>query len=238
MNTTVFYGLILALAGIVISLVSFFAGLQSDHIKYIQWVNWTSLAATFVILYLGGEAKRKEQNPPYLSFGKAFGTLFLIGLLSTVLGSVWQFIHVSFIHPDFGEYMKIYQQEQMAAQGMSDAQIEKVVASQAFMFKPVMLLIMGLLMGTIFSAILALLHGMALIRRHKLAKLLMIYAGILGGLGLVFGGLGGLMAGKFLIGAAKGLAINVAVAALGWGLLLKFTGYAPDAPEDAVPPPM
>jgi len=238
MNTTVFYGLILALVGIVISLVSFFAGLQSDHIKHLQWVQWASAAATFVILYLGGEAKRKECNPPFVSFGQAFGTLFLIGLVSAALGSVWQFIHVSFIHPDFGEYMKIFQQEQMAAQGMSDTQIEKVVASQAFMFKPVMQLIMGLIGGTVICAILALLHGLALVRRHKLSKLIIIYAAICGGLGLVFGGLGGLMTGKFLLGAAKGLATNVAVAVIGWGLLLKFTGYAADAPEDAVPPPM
>lgn len=230
MNTTVFYGVALAVAGFVINLVSYFAGLQTDYIKYFKYVEWASLAIIFAGLYLGADARRKELPGAVMSFGQAFVAVFLIGLIYTVLSCVTGYIHTQIIHPDYAQYRLADLREQLVAQGLSEAQVEAAQSVQSKMFGPVGLLLTIFFGGLFMVVVLGLLHAMALVRRRTLVKLLVTYSIILGCLGLVFGGLGGLQSGGFLLGAAKGLAINVAVAAVGWGLLLKLTGYAPDAP--------
>lgn len=233
MNTTVFYAVVIAAAAFVINLISFFAGLQTDHIKHFQAVQWVTLAVIFVGLYLGADTKRKELPGARMTFGQAFGAVFLIGLLYTVLSVIGGYIHTQFIHPDFAQYMLANIREQISSQGVPEAQLEGIMGFQAKMFSPTGMIITGLIFGTIFSAILSLFHALALTRRRTMFKLLLIYGIVFGSIGLVFGGLGGLPKGAFLLGAVKQFAINVVVAVGGWGLLLKLTGYAADAPPPA-----
>lgn len=238
MNTTFFYAVVVTLVAFAITLVAYFTGLQSDHIRHFQYVQWVTMAVIFVGLYLGADARRQELPGATLRYGQAFGIVFVIGLLYTLMGTVTGYVHMAFIHPDFSQYLLINAREQMAAQGLSEAQMDAAAGFQAKLLSPVGLVISGLIGGLFLSVVLALLHALALTRRRPLAKLLLIYALILGGVGLVLGGLGGLGKGEFLLGAAKGLAINVAVAVVGWGLLLKLTGYAADAPAPVEEPPM
>lgn len=230
MNTTVFYAVALAVAGFVINLVSYFTGLQTDYIRYSQYVQWGVMALIFVGLYLGADARRKELPNARFTFGQAFLAVFLIGLLYTALAVVTGYIHTQFIHPDFAQYMLAHIREQIVAQGVPENSIENVMSFQEKLFSPVGMILAGVFGGLFLSGFLGLLHAMALIRRRSLVSLLVTYAIILGCLGMVTGGLGGLAKGGFLVGAAKGLAINAALALAGWGLLLKFTGYAADAP--------
>lgn len=238
MNTTVFYALVLTIVSFAINLVAFFTGLQSDLIRHFQYVQWVSMAVMFVGLYLGAEARRKELPGATLRYGQAFGIVFVIGLLFTAMSTVTSYLHTAFIHPDFGQYLLINAREQMVAQGMSEAQMDAAAGFQEKLLSPAGLMISGLIGGIFLTLVIALLHAMALTRRRPLARLLVTYAIILGSIGLIFGGLGGLAKGEFLLGAAKGLAINAVVAVVGWGLLLKLTGYAADAPAPVEEPPM
>lgn len=230
MNTTVFYGVALAVAGFVINLISYFAGLQSDHIKYSQYVQWVTMTVIFVGFYLSADAKRKEGPGATMSYGQGFVAVLLTGLVFVVLSAVTGYIHTAFIHPDLPQYVLSNIRSEMLSQGMPERQIEAAMGFWEKVMTPVGMIIFGLCVNFFITVFFALLHPIALVRRRPLAKVLIIYAIIFGSLGLVFGGLGGIPKGGFLLGAAKGLAINVACAVIGWGLLLKLTGYAADAP--------
>lgn len=230
MNTTLFYAAILVGSQVLLNLLAYFTGLQSDHVKYLQYVQWFGAAVVFVALYLGAEAKRKEQPNQALTFGGAFTAIFLIGLIYAAVGSVANYLHFTYIAPSFPDYMADFVRGQMLEQGVPESAVDNAVNMQRKFMQPGMGSVFFFIMSLVTAVILGLLHAMALVRRRSMTSLLITYSIILGVLGLVFGGLGGLMKHEFLLGAAKGMAINVAVAVIGWGGLLKATGYAADAP--------
>ena len=92
MNTTFFYALILAVSNIVLSLVSFFLGYQTDKMAEGKWFGWLtmvlSLALAFVLTWLGVKSVREESADKSLRYGKGVGTGFLINLYSGVIGSI------------------------------------------------------------------------------------------------------------------------------------------------------
>ncbi|MBI2511374.1 MAG: DUF4199 domain-containing protein [Opitutae bacterium] len=230
MNTTLFFSVILIVCHVVLALVGFFTGLQAENVRYLQYVQWLGAAVVFVVLYLGAEAKRKERPNQAFTFGGAFLAIFLIGLIAAVGSAVANYFHIKYLSPAFPDYMADHIRGQFVDQGMPESRIDGAVEMQRKLFQPGLGSVVLFVMSTLTAAVLGLLHGLALVRRRSLKSLLTIYALILGALGLIFGGLGGLMKHEFLLGAVKGLAINVAVAVIGWGALLKATGYAADAP--------
>lgn len=232
MNTTLYYALLLTGTQVLLNLLSYFTGLQSEHIRHLQYVQWVSLCAIFALLYLGADAKRKERPDRAFTYGQAFAAVFLIGLTFAALNSAANFIHFKFIHPDFADYMIDLTRSQMLERGVPEASIEAAERGQRMMLQPGISTAVSFLATLLAVCLLGLLHAVALVRRRTVKEVLLLNAGILGALGLILGGLGGMMQGGFLLGAAKGLAINIGVSLAGWWLLLRFTGYAPDAPPE------
>lgn len=232
MNTTVFYAMLLVGAQVLINLLSYFAGLQTDYIRHFQYVQWVATLVIFVLLYLGADAKRKERPKASHTYGQAFLAVFLIGLLYSAVGAITHFVFFRYVNPDFSSYMLDFSRAQMVEQGIPEASIDSFMSVQTKLMSPGISSALGFVISIVMTLFLALTHAVALTRRRPLGRLLLIYAVILGALGLVFGALGGLPKGEFLVGGIKGLAINVIVAVAAWGGLLKFTGYAPDAPPE------
>ena len=125
MNTTFFYGLILAVSNIVLTLVCFFLGYQTDKMAQGRWIaSLLPLVVTIIVMWLGIKAAREEAKDKSLSYGKGVGTGFLIALYAGLIGAVYTFIHFTFINPNFADYAIDMVRAKMDAGGMSDSQME------------------------------------------------------------------------------------------------------------------
>lgn len=159
MNTPFFYGLVLAFGNIVLTLVFFFLGYQTDKMLQGRWiVTLLPLAMTIIVMWLGIKATREEAKDRSLSYGKGVGTGVLIALYAGLIGAIYTFIHFTFINPNFADYAIDMVRQQWIARGMSDSQMEAAEKFTRLMYKPAVLAILG----TIFSPLIGLVISLIL----------------------------------------------------------------------------
>jgi uncharacterized membrane protein YeaQ/YmgE (transglycosylase-associated protein family) len=147
MNTTLFYGLILAASNIVLTLVFFFLGFQTDKIAEGRWFGLLPFALVIVVTWLGIKAVREEAKDKALSYGKGVGSGVLINLYAGVIGSIYSFIHFTYINPNFCDYMMNMTRQKWAEAGMSDAQMDAILGL-------IMTVFFGLVVALVVSAFL------------------------------------------------------------------------------------
>lgn len=169
MNTTFFYGLILAVSNIVLTLVFFFLGYQTDKIAQGRWISFLlPLAVTVIVLWLGIKAAREEAKDKSLSYGKGVSTGFLISLYSSLIGTVYGFIHFKFINPNFVDYSIDAAREKWVQAGLSDAQMEAAEKGMRMFMSPVVLTITGFLISLVIGLVIALILS-AFLKRQPAA---------------------------------------------------------------------
>jgi hypothetical protein len=156
MNTAFFYGLVLALANIVLSLVSYFLGFQTDRIAQEQWFSFLGLLVFVVILWLGIRAMREEAADKSLSYGRGVGGGALISLYSGLIGMVYTFIHFTFINPSYVDYRIDATRPKWIQAGLKDAQMETADKVLRFVYAPVPFSILALLMTVLLGVVVAL----------------------------------------------------------------------------------
>jgi len=157
MSTTLLYALIMAIAQIVVTLIAYFLGYQTDHMASGQWFSSIApLVVLIVILTLGIKAVRDEQPGKGLSFGKGVGTGTLIVLFSSIITSIYAFIHFTYVNPSFVDYAIEAARVKWAAKGMVEAQMEKAEGFMRWIFKPAVQSIAGFIFGNIIGVILSL----------------------------------------------------------------------------------
>ena len=116
------YGVIIALAVIVFSLILFLLNLTESGLKYISYV--ILLAGIFLAQlnfrnkYLGG----------YIEYGKAFTVGMLTSLFLALIMGIYTFIFVKYIDPGAMEEGMALAEQKMMNKGMSDAEIEQGMA--------------------------------------------------------------------------------------------------------------
>ena len=159
MNTALFYGIVLALANIVLSLVGYFLGFQTERIAMEPWFNLIGLVAFIVILWLGIRAAREDSKDKSLSYGRGVLTGFLISLYSTLISIVYTIIHMTYINPAYVDYKVDALRQKWMQAGLSDARMAAAEKYVRFMFTPVplaiYLLIVLVFIGVVISLILA-----------------------------------------------------------------------------------
>jgi uncharacterized membrane protein (DUF441 family) len=167
MNTAFFYGLILAVSNIVLTLVGFFLGFQTDKMAEGRWFGWLSLVVGILVTWLGVRAVREESADKSLSYGKGVGSGFLINLYAGVIGSIYGFIHFTFINPDFADYA--IDQAKQNAKNVSDAQLAQMEKIMRFMMSPAIMSIWGFIMALVFGIVIALIVSAFLKREPQVA---------------------------------------------------------------------
>jgi hypothetical protein len=168
MNTPFFYGLVLAFGNIVLTLVFFFLGYQTDKMVQGRWiVSLLPLVMTIIVMWLGIRAAREEAKDGSLSYGKGVGTGVLIALYAGLIGAIYTYIHFTFINPSFADYSIDMVRQQWAAKGMSDAQMETAEKYTRFMYKPAVLAILGIILSPLFGLVIALILSVFLKRKKE-----------------------------------------------------------------------
>lgn len=156
MNTTLFYGVVLALTNIVLSLISFFLGFQTEKINQGQWFGLLNLVAAIVVLWLGLRAVREDATDKSLSYGKGVLTGFLISLYSGAIGMVYTFVHLHFINPNYVDYLIDASRQKWIEAGLDDAKMAAAEKFMRFIMSPPIMSVSGFIMALFSGVIIAL----------------------------------------------------------------------------------
>lgn len=126
MSTKFTYAIVHTFSQAAFSILLFFTGFQTEKLATGQKLEWLRMIISFVVLYLGVKAVREEAPGKGLSYGQALGAGSLISLYASLMGAVYNYIHLKFINPSFFTYQLALMREQWAAKGIPDAQIDKM----------------------------------------------------------------------------------------------------------------
>lgn len=119
----------MSLAGALLTLLLFFAGLHSDAAKLSLAQN-IGMAFGFAIA-IGGtilaiRARRAELPASEdFTYGSALGAGYVASIVSTLLSALFSGIYMAFINPGFVDVMVQAQLTKMREKGMTDAQIDQ-----------------------------------------------------------------------------------------------------------------
>ena len=168
MKTCSLYGFMSAIAGAILLLALYFLGFHTDPAKFTaaKWIGGLGgLAIWIVLLTLGVKARRAEvpADKPF-GYGQAFGAAFMIGLVNSVVYSVFYYIYMAFINTGFTELMVQDTMDKMQAKGMSGAQLDNMEKGVRFMSGAGVQSITALIGGLVFGAILSLIIAACLKR--------------------------------------------------------------------------
>lgn len=165
MSTTLLYALIMAIAQIVLTLISFFLGYQTDKINSGTWFGFMPLLVSIIILALGIKAVREEQEGRYLTFGKGVATGTLISLYSCLITAAYTYIHFTYVNPNFQDYLIEASRIKWAAAGINESQMEGMEKGVRMFTKPIIQTLVYPIMGMIFGVILSLIIS-AILKRN------------------------------------------------------------------------
>ncbi len=156
MGTKFFYALVLTLATIVLQLLLFFSGFQTEKLATGQYLQWLGLAIMGVVLWLGIKAVRDEKADRTMTYGQCVGTGVLISLYSGLMTAFYTFIHFTFINTGFADYTIALTREKWAARGLTQAQMEGAEAITRKMLQPGVQAILGVLFAVLIGLVLSL----------------------------------------------------------------------------------
>jgi predicted DNA repair protein MutK len=160
MKTPLIYGLFMALSGLLLSLVLYFAGFHSDVDK-LQTAQTISsiggLVLGIIFIVLGIKARRAEVPATEdFGYGRALGAGVLVSLFACIFGVVTNFIYMNVINRGFKELMVQAQINKLEAAGMSSERIEQAEKVMRTMMNPALQAVLGILIGMLFCTIISL----------------------------------------------------------------------------------
>lgn len=149
----IYYGLITGVVLIVFSLIMFLLDLYLN--KTVNWIGYIFLIAGMI---WGTIEFRKKYSNGFLSYGKAFGSCFWIGLFAGILASIYLFVFIQFIHPGFINELLDQMRANIVTTNpeMSVEDIEKAISISSKFMSPAMLVVWGLVMYAAMSAVIGL----------------------------------------------------------------------------------
>lgn len=147
------YGLITGAAVIILSLIFYVLELPFDSpiVKY----------APFLIfiggMVYGAHMYKNEFGNGFMTYGKAFGTSYLIGIYAAILASIYGFIYMSYIDPGIiNQILEVTEQTLLDQGNMTDAQIDQALELTKKIASPGVANIMGLVWYAVILAIVSL----------------------------------------------------------------------------------
>ena len=164
MSTKFIYALTLTICGAVLNLLLFFTGYQTEKLATGQYFQWIGFVVMVAVLWLGIKAVREESENQAMSYGRGVGTGVLISLYSGLMSSVYQFIHLKFVNPNFADYQIELIRPKWVSAGMGDAQIEQAEHFTRMMMSPLANAILTPIFSVIFGVIISLIIAIFLKR--------------------------------------------------------------------------
>jgi hypothetical protein len=149
-QTGIKFGLITGLILTVYSLILYFLELTSN-----TWLNLIS----FIILIIGlvyAHWSFKTNGNGFMSYGQGLGIGTIVAGVSGILSSLFSYIYVKFINPDYMANVLEEQRIALEDQGFDDEQIDQALAIFEAFRTPEVSLLTGIIFMIIFGFILSL----------------------------------------------------------------------------------
>jgi hypothetical protein len=146
------YGAILGFAGILLNVIFYLMNLSVE-----RWAQWISLVITILVMVYCLVAYRKEYLGGYATFGQIFLMALVIGIISTLLGTIYTYLLYTVIDPELIEKVKLVTQERiMNNPRIPESMYEDVLARIDRSMTPERMTRNALLFGPIVNAIIGL----------------------------------------------------------------------------------
>jgi len=159
MKTYLVYGVINAIASALLNLILYLTGYQTEKLSTGQYLGYIGIVIFFVVVFLGMRETREAKPDKAITYGGALGAAVMIALFSGLFGSVYNFIHFSYINPDYPQYVADLTRQKLEAKGLPEARIDAAIKMSGMFMKPVVMAAFGAIssvfLGTIGGLILA-----------------------------------------------------------------------------------
>lgn len=144
------YGLIMGVISILLFVLFNVAGLDMN--SKLRWISFP----VYVVIMVLAHKYYKDQGDGFMSYGQGMGIILWMGIISSLIGSVFTWLYVKFIDTTMIETMLQQQLEEFERQGMSDDQIANAMKFTEMFMTPEAMLLMGIIGGIISSLIIGL----------------------------------------------------------------------------------
>ncbi|MCH9660785.1 MAG: DUF4199 domain-containing protein [Bacteroidetes bacterium] len=154
------YGLLLSLSTIALSCIVYALGLSAEQPWWQSALNFVFMIA-FIVL---GIKQYKQDNQGFLSLGEALKNGLAIALVAGIIGSIFTYIFVTYIEPDFVQQLLEVTEEKMidSNPNMSDEQIEMALTMTEKMMSPTIMTAIGIIASLFFGFIVSLIAGLVM----------------------------------------------------------------------------
>ena len=152
------YGIMLALGTIIVSVIVYVLGYTYEQ-------PWWQSALNFVIMLaciVYGLKAFKKANGGFLSIGESLKTGLAISLIAGLIGSIFTYLFVTVIEPDFVVNMLEVTEAKMIEQNpnMTAEQMEMALGMTESMMSPGIMVAFGIIASLFFGFIISLVAGL------------------------------------------------------------------------------
>ena len=150
------WALISALVGVVFQLIQQLTGVMSKGGMVIALYSVVSIGIGVAIYVMALREHREQELGGFMSFKRAFFLAFMIGMVSTVIVLIFNYIYMNFINPSAMEAQLEMTRGMMEKFGMPEEQLDAAIEKQRQSLSSPMSMITGLLGAGVVVAILSL----------------------------------------------------------------------------------
>ena len=148
-------GLILGVATILLSVTTYAVGMHLEPHWSVEVVSYI----IFIGLIIFGIKKFKEANGSFLSFGQAVKIGVGIGVLAGLIASVYHYIFMTYIEPEYMTQLTEIANQKLLEEGMSEEDIDATNAMTDGFKSPSMVVAMGIIVSAIGGFIVSAIAG-------------------------------------------------------------------------------
>lgn len=153
------WGLISALIGIVFQLIQQVTGVMSQSGTIIALYTVVTIGISVAIYVMALREHREQELGGFMSFKRAFYLAFMIGMVSTIVVLVFNYIYMNFINPSAMDAQLEMTRGMMEKFGMPEDQLDAAIEKQRASLASPMSIVTGLLGAGVVVAILSLIMG-------------------------------------------------------------------------------
>ena len=156
------YGAIVGFVSILLGVILYIMGLTTQN-----WVSWITSLITLAVLIYCLVAYRKEYLGGFASYGQIFLMALMIGIISTILSTLYSYILMGIIDPELIDKIKLAAEEKIMTnpripESYQDVALERLDKQMTLQ----RMLIMGAVGGIVINAVIGLIAA-AFIKKEE-----------------------------------------------------------------------
>jgi hypothetical protein len=164
-KTALYYGVILGIATILVSVILYALGMHYDQ----DWKQSTFSILVIAVITFIGIKKFKELNGGLLSLGQAIKTGLGIALIGGIISIIYTFIFINYIEPDFLTKIAEIQEQTMLDRfpDLTDEQIENQMEMMKKFSSPGLIAAISIVYMLFIGFIASLISGLILKKKEE-----------------------------------------------------------------------